>query len=122
MKKNILLEKSYNFALRIVRLCRFLQDGKKEYVISKQLLYSGTNVGAFVEESQQGEDRPDSVHLLTQANKSATKTNSCLRLIRDSNYLNETMFQSVFDDCVGLQKILVRTIITTEPTTFNYQI
>jgi four helix bundle protein len=119
MKKNILLEKSYNFALRIVRLCRYLQDEKKEYVISKQMLYSGTNIGAFVEESQQGENRHDFVHLLALANKNATKTNFWLRLIRDSNYLNETMFQSVIDDCVELQKILVRTIVTTRNTMNN---
>lgn len=59
MKDSITLEKSYQFALRIVKLCRYLNDEKQEYVLSKQILFTGTSIGASVEEAQQGEDRAD---------------------------------------------------------------
>ena len=116
MKENILLEKTYQFALRIVKLCRFLNDEKQEFVISKQILYSGTSIGSQVEEAQQGENRSDFLHQLSIANKYAFKTNYWLRLLRDSDYLNEKQFESLLADCEEIQKILTATLKTTRKT------
>lgn len=116
MKKNLMLEKSYNFALRIVGLCRYLNERKNEFVISKQILYSGTNIAAFVEEAQQADDRSDFARLLSLANKNAFKSNFWLRLLKDGGYLGEHMFDSIIADCEEMQKLLVRSLKTTRET------
>lgn len=119
MKENILLEKSYQFALRIVKLCRYLNDEKHEFVISKQILVSGTSIGSQVEEAQQGENRSDFLHQLSIANKHAFKTNYWLRLLRDGEYLNEKQFGSLLADCEEIQKILTSTLKTTKKSLEN---
>ncbi len=116
MKENILLEKSYLFALRIVKLCRFLNDEKHEFVISKQVLFTGTSTGSQIEEAQQGENRVDFLHQISTANKHAFKTNYWLRLLHDSDCLSEKQFQSLLEDCEELQKILIATLKTTRKT------
>lgn len=116
MKENILLDKSYQFALRIVKLCRFLNEEKQEFVISKQILYSGTSIGAQIEEAQQGENRADFLHQLSVANKHAFRTNFWLRLLRDGDYLSEKQAQSLIDDCEELQRMLVSSLKTTKKT------
>lgn len=113
MKENILLEKTYKFALRIVKLCRYLNEEKHEFVLSKQVLYSGTSIGASVEEAQQGEDRADFASKLAVANKYAFKTNYWLRLLRDSEYLSETHAESILADCDEIQSLLVSSLKTT---------
>lgn len=119
MKENILLEKSYQFALRIVKLCRYLNDEKHEFVLSKQILVSGTSIGSQIEEAQQGENRADFLHQISIANKHAFKTNYWLRLLRDSEYLNEKQFTSLLADCEEIQKILTATLKTTKKTLEN---
>ncbi|HEY8559328.1 MAG TPA: four helix bundle protein [Pyrinomonadaceae bacterium] len=114
MKENVLLEKPYQFALRVVGLCRYLNDEKREYVLSKQILVAGTSIGSQIEEAQQGENRPDFLHQLSIANKHAFKTNYRRRLLRDSEYLNEKQFSSLLADCEELQKILTSTVKTTK--------
>lgn len=113
MKENILLEKSYRFALRIVKLCRYLTDEKREFVLSKQILASGTSIGAQIEEAQQGESRAGFLHQLSIANKHAFKTNFWLRLLHDGDYLNEKQFQSLLENCEELQKLLISSLKTT---------
>lgn len=83
-KSNPLLDKSYDFALKIVRFTMLLQSEKKEYVLSKQLLRSGTAIGALSEEAQQAESKADFIHKLSIANKEAHETNYWLRLIKDT--------------------------------------
>jgi four helix bundle protein len=114
MKKNVLLEKSYLFALRIVRLCRYLSDTKHEYVISKQVLFNGTAVGAQVEEAQQAFNRSDFWQQMALANKFAFKTHYWLRILRDSGYINESEFESIVGDCDELRKLLMTVIKTTK--------
>ena len=116
MKENILLEKSYQFALRIVKLCRYLNDEKREFVLSKQILVSGTSIAAQIEEAQQGENRTDFLHQLAIANKYAFKTNFWLRLLRDGEYLSDKQTKSLLEDCEELQKILISTLKTTKKT------
>ena len=109
---DVLQEKSYKFALRIVKLSQFLNDEKKEFVLSKKVLDSGTNVGILIEEGKQGENRPDFLQKYSVANKEAFKTNFILRLLRDGEFLTETQAGSLLYDCEELQQLLVATLKT----------
>lgn len=87
---NLIQTKSYAFALRIVKLYQFLSTEKKEYVLSKQLLRSGTSIGANVEEAMGGCSRADFLHKITIAYKEARETSYWLRLLHDADYLTST--------------------------------
>ena len=114
MNNSILKTKSYNFALRTVKLFRYLSEEKREFVLSKQILRSGTSIGANIEEAYQGESKMDFVHKLAIANKEAFETHYWLRLLRDSGYLEEKFAGSLLNDCDELRKLLVSTIKTTK--------
>ncbi len=114
MSESILQEKSYNFALRIVKLSQYLNDEKREFVLSKKILDSGTAIGVLVEEAKQGENRTDFSQKLSVANKEAFKTNFWLRLLRDGGFLNEKQVQSLHGDCEELQKMLISSIKSTK--------
>ena len=114
MSESILQEKSYKFALRIVKLSQFLNDEKREFVLSKKILDSGTAVGVFIEEARQGENRADFSQKLSIANKEAFKTNFWLRLLRDGDFLSEKQAQSLLNDCEELQKMLISSLKTTK--------
>ncbi|MEQ8629800.1 four helix bundle protein [Ekhidna sp.] len=108
-KSNPLLEKSYDFALAIVQFTRILQLEKKEYVLSKQLLRSGTAIGALSEEAQQAESKPDFIHKLAIANKEAHETHYWLRLIRDSE-LESNQVDVLIERSEELKRLLVSII------------
>lgn len=112
MSENILQEKSYKFALRIVKLSQYLNDEKHEFVLSKKILDSGTAIGVFIEEAKQGENKTDFLQKYSIANKEAFKTNFWLRLLRDSNFLKENQAKSLLDDCEELQKLLIASLKT----------
>lgn len=114
MADNIIKTKSFNFALRIIKLFQFLKADKKEYVLSKQLLRSGTAIGALIRESEQAESKKDFIHKLAIAQKEANETDYWLELLFQSNYLNEIQFQSVKSDIVEINKILASIIITSK--------
>lgn len=114
MKENILKDKSYKFALRIVKLFQFLSVERKEYVLSKQILRSGTSVGANIEEAYQGESKSDFIHKLAIANKEAFETHYWLRLLRDSIILETNMAESFMADCDEIQRMLVAAIKTAK--------
>ncbi|MBR4865437.1 MAG: four helix bundle protein [Clostridia bacterium] len=104
--ENAVVTKSFQFAVRIVKLCRYLQTEKKEYTLSDQLLRSGTSIGANVEEAQQGTSRADFTFKLTIALKEASESDYWLRLLRASDYLTEEEFSSVYADCKELERLL----------------
>ena len=116
MNKSILQEKSYVFALRIVKLCEFLSEEKREFILSRRILESGTSIGVLIEEARQGEDRSDFRHKLSIANKEAFKTNFWLRLLRDSDYINDKQAESRLKDCEELQKMLISSLKSTSGT------
>ncbi len=116
MSQSILQEKSYNFALRIVNLSEFLNDEKREFILSKKILDSGTSIGVLIEEARQGEDRIDFGKKISVANKEAFKTNFWLRLLRDSKFISEKQANSLLGDCEELQKMLISTLKTTRRT------
>jgi len=112
MAENIIKVKSFSFALRVVKLYQFLNQEKREYVISKQLLRSGTSVGALVRESEQAESKLDFIYKLSIAQKEANESDYWLELLYQSEYLDETQFQSLKLDIVEINKILASIIIT----------
>ena len=114
MKENILKTKSYKFALRMIKLFQYLSAEKKEFVLSKQILRSGTSIGANIEEAYQGESKSDFIHKLAIANKEAFETHYWLRLLRDSEILEEKIADSLLADCDELQRILVSSIKTAK--------
>lgn len=114
MSENIIKTKSFNFALRIVKLYQFLCSDKKEFVLSKQLLRSGTSVGAMVRESEQAESKPDFIHKLAIAQKEANESDYWLELLFQSEYLNEIQYQSLKSDILEINKILASIIISTK--------
>ena len=107
---NIIEDKSFRFAVRIVNLNKYLQTSKKEFVLSKQLLRSGTSIGANVAESQQAQSRADFISKLEIALKEASETKYWLRLLCATDYLTDDELASVYEDCVELEKLLVSII------------
>ncbi len=114
MKPNLLKTKSFAFALRVVKLYQFLSEQKREFILSKQLLRSGTSIGAMVREAEQAESRPDFIHKLAIALKEANETEYWLDLLHQSGYLDDKFFESIRPDCIELLKLLTSIIKTTK--------
>lgn len=104
---NVIENKSFQFAIRIIRLYKFLCEEKKEYILSKQLLRAGTSIGANVTESQQAQSKPDFVSKISIALKEASETKYWIKLLGATEYLSENQTKSILDDCVEIEKILV---------------
>ena len=107
---NIIEEKSFAFAIRIVNLYKHLNEVKKEFVLSKQLLRSGTSIGANVAEAEQAQSTPDFVSKMSIALKEASETKYWIRLLASTGYLTEAETVSILNDCVEIEKILVSII------------
>ena len=114
MKKNVVAEKSIAFAIRIVKAYKFLITEHKEYVLSKQLLKSGTAIGALVRESEHAESKADFVHKLSIALKEANETDYWLLILSETGYLNENEYGSLKNDCDELIRLLVSIVKTTK--------
>ena len=113
-KENVLKDKSYKFALRIIKLYKHLISEHREYVLSKQVLRSGTSVGANVTEGNQAHSKSDFVHKMSIALKEAFETEYWLCLLRDSDYLTDSQAGSLVVGCNELQKILTASIKTAK--------
>lgn len=98
-KENVLKDKSYHFALKIISLCRRLQ-AENEYILSRQLLRSGTSVGALIEEANQAESRADFIHKLSIANKEVNESKYWIRLLIDSKIIELKNDEGLLTDCV----------------------
>lgn len=109
---NILQEKSYAFAIRIVKVYMFLVDNKKEFVLSKQLLRSGTSIGANTEEAIGGQTEKDFFAKMNIVYKEARETHYWIRLLRDTNLLDENQAKSLLTDCDEILKITGSSIKT----------
>jgi four helix bundle protein len=101
---NVIQEKSYAFALRMVKLYKYLVEEKKEYVLAKQILKSGTSIGANAEEGIGAQSRKDFLNKITIAYKEARETHFWLRLLTDSDYLEKKLSKSLLADCEELKK------------------
>lgn len=112
MKENIIKEKSYKFAIRVVRMYQTITKRSREYVLSKQCLRSGTAVGALVFESEHAQSAADFISKLNIALKEANETLYWLTVLKDTGYLTGKEFNSLFEDAAELVKIIVSIIKT----------
>ena len=114
MKENIVKDKSFDFAVRIVKLYQFLIDNKKEFVLSKQLLRSGTSVGAMIRESEFAESKSDFIHKLAIAQKEINESLYWMELLQKTNYLTINQFNSINNDAVEIIKLITSIIKTSK--------
>ena len=111
-KGNVIREKSFKFAVRIVNLYKILINERKEFILSKQLLRSGTSIGANVREAMNAESDADFIHKLAIAQKECDETGYWLELLHETRFINEPEFNSMNNDSSELLKI-IRSIILT---------
>ena len=114
MAKSILREKSYGFAIQVVQLSQVLQTEKKEFVMSKQFLRSGTAIGALLREAEFGQSLPDFIHKMSISLKEANETEYWLSLLKDTGYLEENLFLDLHSNCKELIALLVASIKTAK--------
>ena len=114
MKGSPLKDKSYQFAIRVVRLSQFLQKDKKEFVLSKQVLRSGTAVGALIREAEFGQSKADFTNKMSIVLKEANETEYWFSLLMDTEFISEDQFVSLQSDCKELIAMLVSTVKTSK--------
>ncbi len=114
MIKSIVRDKSFDFALRIIKLYKYLTEQKREYVISKQVLRSGTAIGSLIREAEQGESKADFIHKLAIALKEAKETEYWLALLFHSEYIEDKSYESINADAEELIKLLISIIKTSK--------
>ena len=112
--ENVLKEKSFSFALRIVKLAQYLNNDQKEYVLSKQVLRSGTAIGALISEAEFAQSKPDFIHKWSIGLKEANETYYWLKLLYEGEYLSEAIFNSIQPQAKELIKLLVTSIKTAK--------
>ncbi|HMQ70261.1 MAG TPA: four helix bundle protein [Ignavibacteria bacterium] len=113
-RENVIKTKSYKFALRVVKLSKYLMENKKEYILSKQVLRSGTSVGANIEEGLGSLSKKDFINKFCIAHKEARETHYWIRLLRDSEYLECKIADSLIHDCDEILKISGKIISTSK--------
>ena len=114
IKNNVVVDKSMEFAIRIVKLYKYLHDEKKETVMSSKLLRSGTSIGANAREGIYGQSRGDFLSKISIALKEASGTEYWLELLSKTNYLNEQEYESIKADCGELARLLTAIVRTTK--------
>lgn len=110
MKENIIKSKSFAFALRVVKLYPYLTESKNEYILSKQLLRSGTAIGALIREAEHAESKADFIHKMAIALKEANETEYWLELLHQSNYLDEESLELLNSDIKEIIRVLISII------------
>ena len=119
MKTNLIKKKSFDFAIRIVHLFRHLQKEKKEFVLSKQLLRSGTAIGALIREAEHAQSKADFIHKMSIALKEANETDYWIDLLYQTNYIDNKSYESISKDAVEILKMLIAIVKTTKKTIIN---
>lgn len=114
MSESVIKKKSFEFAVRVVNLHKHLTSEKKEFVLSKQLLRSGTSIGANVREALNAESKADFIHKLAIAQKESDETCYWLELLMETEYISETAFTSIHSDALETLKIIRSIILTTK--------
>ena len=117
-KDNAIRDKSYAFAIRIVNAYKYLSDTKREFVLSKQMLRSGTGIGALVAEAHHAQSMADFLNKMNVALKEAYETSYWISLLKDTDYIDEKMYASISKDCSELVAMLV-SIVKTVKTLLN---
>jgi four helix bundle protein len=112
--ENAIADKTYAFSIRIVKLYQYMISNNKEFVLSKQILKSGTSIGANTEEAIGGISKKDYLAKLFKAYKEARETKYWLRLLKDTGYIKEVLYLSLLSDCEEILKILFSIIKTSK--------
>lgn len=120
MRENIVLEKSKKFAVRIIKLYKYLCEEKKEFVLSKQILRSGTSIGANIRESCNAQSRKDFINKMNIALKEADETMYWLEIMQESGILRNNEVESIYNDAKEIAKLLT-SIIKTKKRNLNNQ-
>ena len=113
-KNNVVMSKSYAFALRIIKLYKYLVAEKKEYVLTKQLLRSGTSIGALIREGEHAQSKADFLNKMNVALKEANETQFWIELLRDSDYLSYEESLSIYDNSNELIRLLASIVKSTK--------
>lgn len=116
MKENLLIDKSITFAARIIKLQRYLTKNKKETVISKQIIRSGTSIGANINEANYGQSKADFISKMHIALKETAETEYWIKLLNMSEYIDDKMSKSLLDDCLEIKRMLISSINTAKET------
>ena len=116
MRENIIKHKSFAFAVRIVKLFQYLQNEKKEFVLSKQLLRSGVSVGALVREAEHAESKADFIHKLAIAQKEINESIYWIELLNATGYITKEQFENINTDAVEIIKLITSIIKSTKST------
>ena len=114
MSESILKNRSYAFAIRVVELSRFLCNEHKEYVLSQQIIRSGTSVGAIIRESEHAESAKDFIHKLSIGLKEINETEYWLDLLFATGFIESKIYNSLKDDCIALLKLLTASVKTSK--------
>jgi len=114
LKDNLILDKSFNFSVRIVNLYKYITNSKKEYVLSRQLLRSGTSIGANIHEGINGQSKKDFLSKMYIAFKEATETEYWIKLLFETKYITKVEYDSIITDCIEIKRILNSIIKTTK--------
>ncbi len=116
MGQSIVGDKAYTFALRIIKAYKYLSENKREFVLSKQLLRSGTAIGALCREAEHAQSKADFLNKMNVALKEANETEYWLMLLNDSEYINIESYDSIHSDCNELISLLVNIVKSTKNT------
>ena len=114
MKENVVRDKSYVFALRMIKAYKYLTQEQREFVLSKQALRSGTSIGALVREAEHAQSDADFTNKMNVALKEANETEYWLMLLKDSEYVDEQSYNSIQHDCSELIKLLASIVKTSK--------
>ena len=114
MSDSIVQKRSFDFAIRVTRLCRVLATEEKEFVLSKQLLRSGTSIGANVREALNGQSKRDFIYKFTLAQKECDETLYWLELLKGADYISKPQFEAFHHEACSLLKIIRSIILTTK--------
>ncbi len=114
IKQNIIKEKTFAFAIRVIKMYNFLKENKKEFILSKQLMQSGTSIGAMIREAINAETSKDFIHKLSIAQKECDETCYWLELLKEARLSHEKEFASIYNDAIELLKIIRSIIIKSK--------
>lgn len=116
---NVIKDKSYVFALRVIKAYKYLNNEQREFTLSKQMLRSGTAIGALVWEAEHAQSHADFINKMNIALKEANETIYWLMLLKDSAYIDTNSFESIYSECMELVKLLASIVKTSKTNAKN---
>jgi four helix bundle protein len=119
MKRNVVKEKTYAFSVKVIRLCQYLQSEKKEFILSKQLIRSGTNPGAMVREAEHAQSRKDFVHKMSIGLKEINESEYWIDLLYDTGYISKDQYDSIMWEAKQVLKLMIAIVKTTREKMHN---